>query len=61
MQKAKLSLATLALLLALPALHGCVEAALLGTAAATGVMSAHDRRSTEIGRASCRERVSSPV
>ena len=46
MQKAKLSLATLALLLALPALHGCVEAALLGTAAASGVMSAHDRRST---------------
>ena len=33
-------------LLALPALHGCVEAALLGTAAASGVMSAHDRRST---------------
>ena len=46
MQKTKLSLATLALLVALPALHGCVEAALLGTAAATGVMSAHDRRST---------------
>ena len=39
MQKAKLSLATLALLLALPALHGCVEAALLGTAAASGVPS----------------------
>ena len=46
MQKAKLSLAALALLVALPALQGCVEAALLGTAAAASVMSAHDRRST---------------
>ena len=46
MQKAKLSLAALALIIALPGLQGCVEAALLGTAAASGVMSAHDRRST---------------
>jgi len=46
MQKTKLSLAALALIVALPGLQGCVEAALLGTAAATGVMSAHDRRST---------------
>ena len=46
MQKAKLSLAALALIVALPGLQGCVEVALLGTAAASGVMSAHDRRST---------------
>ena len=46
MQKTKLSLAALALIVALPGLQCCVEAALLGTAAATGVMSAHDRRST---------------
>lgn len=46
MQKAKLSLAALALIVVLPGLQGCVEAALLGTAAAASVMSAHDRRST---------------
>ena len=46
MQKAKLSLAALALIVTLPGLQGCVEVALLGTAAASGVMSAHDRRST---------------
>ena len=46
MQKAKLSLAALLMIAALPALQGCVEAALLGTAAAASVMSAHDRRST---------------
>lgn len=46
MQKAKLSLAAILMIAALPALQGCVEAALLGTAAAASVMSAHDRRST---------------
>ena len=46
MQKAKLTLAALPLLVALPGLQGCVEAALLGTAAPASVMSAHDRRST---------------
>jgi len=46
MQKAKLSLAAIVMIAALPALQGCVEAALLGTAAAASVMSAHDRRST---------------
>jgi len=44
MQKAKLTLATAALIVALPMLQGCVPAIIGG--AAVGVMSAHDRRST---------------
>lgn len=44
MQKAKLTLAAAALILALPMLEGCVPAVIGG--AAVGVMSAHDRRST---------------
>lgn len=44
MQKAKLTLAAAALIVALPMLQGCVPAIIGG--AAVGVMSAHDRRST---------------
>lgn len=44
MQKAKLTLAAAALILALPMLQGCVPVIVGGAAA--GVMSAHDRRST---------------
>ncbi|MDP3540772.1 MAG: BON domain-containing protein [Azonexus sp.] len=47
MQKAKLTLAATALLLALPMLQGCVPAVIVG-GAAVGVMSAHDRRSTGV-------------
>lgn len=46
MLKNKLRLAALAIALALPALQGCIEAAVIGGVAATGVISAHDRRST---------------
>jgi len=44
MQKAKLTLAAAALILALPMLQGCVPVIIGGAAA--GVMSAHDRRTT---------------
>ena len=44
MQKAKLTLAAAAFILALPMLQGCVPVIVGGAAA--GVMSAHDRRST---------------
>ena len=44
MQKAKLTLAAAALIVALPMLQGCVPAVIGG--AAVGVMSAHDRRTT---------------
>ena len=46
MQKPRLTLAALALALSLPALQGCVEAALVGGAAAAGALTVHDRRST---------------
>lgn len=45
MQGNKLRIAATALVLALPALQGCVPAVIVG-GAAVGVMSAHDRRST---------------
>lgn len=45
MQKHKLTLAAAALIIALPALQGCVPAVIVGGAAA-GIISAHDRRST---------------
>ncbi len=45
MKHAKLSLAAATLILALPLLQGCFPA-VLGGAAAVGVMSVHDRRST---------------
>ena len=44
MQKSRLTLATLTLILALPMLQGCIPAIIVGGAA--GVMSAHDRRTT---------------
>lgn len=46
MQKAKLTLAAAALIVALPMLEGCVP--VMVTGAAAGVMSAHDRRSTGV-------------
>ena len=47
MNKMKLTLATVALISALPMLQGCVPA-VIATSAAAGVMTAHDRRSTGI-------------
>ncbi len=46
MQKTKLTLAVATLIVALPMLQGCIEAAVIGGAAAMSVMTAHDRRST---------------
>lgn len=48
MQKTKLTLAVATLIVALPMLQGCIEAAVIGGAAAMGVMTAHDRRSTGV-------------
>lgn len=47
MHKTKLTLAAAALITALPLLQGCVPA-VIGGAAAVGVLSAHDRRSTGV-------------